>query len=179
MGIGIVLYFDDDSEKRICELWEKIYELDLCREMIDMDSRPHIALCCMREADNDEVIKRSVAFFKDIKPFKLRFDSYGSFPGEGGTVFLAPAPTEELLKLHKAFDAIFPDYETAKLDYYKPCKWTPHCTLALRTAKECAIRIMELLMDDFEPLEVEVTRVGFAEIFPIRYMHDKTIRLTE
>lgn len=44
MGIGVVLHFDKESERKIKDVWQKMCNDGICSEMLNPNARPHITL---------------------------------------------------------------------------------------------------------------------------------------
>ena len=107
--------------------------------------------------------KRLGEFAAKWPPFTIRFGSVGTFPMSGGTVFLAPVPSEDLLMIHRYFHCCFDDLEANEWEYYKPYMWVPHCTLSTRTADSAVPDIVRLALEKFRPFAVEIGEVSLVK----------------
>ena len=51
MPYGVMLYFDDQTEKTILNIWQSLAENNLSSSMLDAGIRPHITLAIYEELD--------------------------------------------------------------------------------------------------------------------------------
>lgn len=107
--------------------------------------------------------KRLGEFAVRWAPFTIRFGSIGSFPMSGGTVFLAPVLSEDLLMIHRYFHCCFDDLKGNQWEHYRPSMWVPHCTLSTNT-EDCAVPdIVRLVLEKFRPFAVEISAVSLVK----------------
>lgn len=131
MGFAIELYFDEESDKRVRQLWQALAEGGITSRMVDIEARPHISLAVL-EKGRPSTIEQGIAdFARHIEPFSLQLSSVGSFPTAEGVVFLAPVVTGSLLAVHDQFHDWLLKAGLVSLDYYLPGNWVPHCTVAI------------------------------------------------
>jgi 2'-5' RNA ligase len=126
--------------------------------------RPHLSLSGVTCLDVPAASAALAKFARRTPPLSLELEAIGAFPGPGGVVYLAPAPSLELLQLHQAF------YQSVLSDgqggwccnvnhYYLPGRWMPHITLAMDLPPEAV------------PPAVAVCRAQVALFQPARLTH--------
>ncbi len=177
MSLGVVFYFDDESNKIIREIWQRLCDKGICSEMLDTKSIPHISIASFDSNRITEIIDRAEQFSRTIRSFKLNLTSIGCFPGENGIVYLAPKVTSEFLDVHNSFYEYYKDEVFYPNQLYMPDKIVPHCTMTINVDRKRALMAVDMLMDECLPFEVTITAIGFAEYYPIKYLQDYTIYL--
>jgi hypothetical protein len=179
MNIASVLFFDEEAQNEIMRLWRRLYELDICKEMIDTNSRPHISLGAFSDTDLEDVYERALEYAKEVSKLKVSLTSISCFSGDGGVVYLAPQVTAELLEVHRKYYEVFADFDSSKFKIYTPPYWVPHCTMTIGVSKEKVVEGVRLLLQEFKPIEAKLSAIGFVEFYPISYRHDLTVSLKE
>ncbi|MFZ5352296.1 MAG: 2'-5' RNA ligase family protein [Bacillota bacterium] len=177
MSIGVVFYFDDSTNEKIHKLWKILYDRNICREMIDSGSYPHVSLAAFDYENKEEIINRARQFAKTIKKFTMTFSSIGCFPGDAGIVYLAPKATIDLLHMHESFYSFYGDADFRPNRLYMPKLLVPHCTMTYNIDRENTLKAIDVLLDELQPFEAVVSSIGFAEFYPIKYLKDKVILL--
>ncbi len=110
--------------------------------------------------------KRLGEFAARWAPFRVNFGSIGAFAQSGATVFLTPAPSEDLLMIHRHFHCSFDDFEVNEWEYYKPSLWVPHCTLSTNIEDSVAPEVIGLVLDKFRPFPVEIAAASLVRFQP-------------
>jgi 2'-5' RNA ligase len=136
MYYSIELLFDEASEQVVRKLWSRLSDEKINDFMNLSNGDPHISLVILETEEINNVIRISEDYFSSVKKFELTFDSVGSFPGDEGVVYLSPVITEHLLKIHKGLLEKLNNYSQNIWGYYRVNKWSPHCTIALKTEKK-------------------------------------------
>lgn len=177
MAVAAVLYFDEESEKKIYRLWQMIFNTGLCTTLLGEGAFPHITLGGFEGVTPEEVAERLRHKSPLWPKSSIQFTSVSTFLNEHGTVYLAPKVTEDMLRWNREFHNIFADWREKALPLYTPELWVPHCTLALNIARAQVFQVMQTTLDTFQPFFVETAAIGFAEFYPLRYRKELDIIL--
>ncbi|MDV2476360.1 2'-5' RNA ligase family protein [Rhodococcus zopfii] len=132
MALAVCLLFDADTEHALRRLWHRLENLDVPTLLTHTHRRhvPHVSYAVLRTFVVDEVAD-AVEQLPDGGPMVLHLDALGSF--RRGRIWLAPAPTEDLLRRqHRVVEAVVATGADLHRNY-RPGAWTPHCTLSPRT----------------------------------------------
>ncbi len=172
MGYAIVLYFDENSEIIIRDMWKLLYDNNINKLMHDSNSRPHITLAIYDEDlyDLDNFINSVEDYAKTLKPFKLIVSNIGMFNTNEGVAFLAPKVTGELLDIHYKLYEGLKQYAEFAWNYYIPDNWIPHCTIAIELSKEKLLQSIEVLSDIFSPFDITIEKLGIVKFSPVEYV---------
>jgi hypothetical protein len=93
-------------------------------------------------------------------PLPVSFQHVGQFPG--GVLWLGPAPTEELLALHRETVARLDAADIPIWPLYRPWVWVPHSTLSM-TARRAAVAKAVPLCSDIPPMPTELVAAAVAD----------------
>lgn len=172
MGYGIELYFDDESNRKIRNIWTALYDEKANKFMINSNSKPHLTLKVYEESLEDlEGLKMLVESFpKSLKTFKLHFSNIGFFNTGEMVMTIMPKVTEALLNSHRTFDSLSKAYNLHGWQYYNTDQWVPHCTMALNIRKTKEHECFDILSSMFEPFEAKVTKIGLIHFMPIEQL---------
>lgn len=170
MGLAVELFFDDKSERIVREMWQALAERDIAPFLWESGSRPHVTLTVFDDADVAELEARVASFARTTPAFRMSFSSIGTFSTDEGVVFLAPKPSEILLRRHRDFQQTLGAFRPQQWPYYAPELWVPHCTMVLEAGRAKAIEAIAALQDLFRPFEATVESVGVVEFRPIRHL---------
>jgi hypothetical protein len=135
MRYAIELVFDATSEEKLTDIIDGLDGVGATPTLLQFDERPHLSLALFESDNPTDVLKKLKVLAKTLRCVPLKFESIGVFQ-KTGVVFLAPAPTRELLRAHQAVQKIArpslkkTDWDAA--DYYCVDDLVFHCTLALR-----------------------------------------------
>jgi 2'-5' RNA ligase len=178
LAIGLTLWFDEELERRLRDLWRELEALGVRSHLYNGLYRPHVTLSIWETARLSELeadLRRLVA----SRPrFPLRFTGVGEFDDEETAVFLRPE-AECLPELQRTVHELAAPFGVLTSRYYLPDHWIPHCTMAWRVAVEQfqtareAMRARESLPSGLvtalgvvdTPAEVELERLEFASQF--------------
>ncbi|WP_105616109.1 2'-5' RNA ligase family protein [Vallitalea okinawensis] len=174
MGYAVELYFDEDSEKIIKDIWQVLYEKNVSKFMYESNSRPHITLAVYNDSLTDLITfqKYVETFASGLRLFELNLSHIGIFNTDEGVVFLGPKVSEGLLLIHKRFHEAMKAYEEYVWPYYQPNLWEPHCTLAIDLSKPDVLKCIEIMSKDFKPMIVRIEKVGLIKFKPIEYLSE-------
>ena len=173
MPYAVELLFDEEGEARVRRIWEALKAAGLSAYMVESGSIPHITLAVydslltsntvnLSRIDEIRFCKRLGEFAARWAPFTVNFVSIGAFPQSGGTVFLTPTPSEDLLMIHGHFHCSFDDFEANEWEYYKPPFWFPHCTLSTSAEDSAVPEVIRLVLERFRPFPVEIAAASLV-----------------
>lgn len=164
---AVELYFDAAAEAAIRALREILLEIGISPSPRLLDSRPHLSLAVL-EAARTDLLLAAVRSLATAPPLQLNFGAVGSFAGDGHVLFLAPAPTAELLNRQRALHTLLNDLPEAQVwNHYLPDRWTPHCTLEMEIAAERlpdAFAAVRSALTPISALTEELGVVGFPQL---------------
>jgi len=170
MSYAISLWFDDESEKKIRNIWKALSESNLSSVLWTGSYRPHITLAVCEEL-NLPLFKESLSeLFKATESFQLTLPLIGCFtslPGNlsssGSAVFLGVTPTNFLLNFHAEIHKQIGFFGKTPKKYYLPNIWNPHCTLAPGVLSENIPNVIKVVQKTDLPLVIKVTRIGVID----------------
>lgn len=138
---------------------------------------PHLTLGAVTVATPDlEQVRALVAgLAQRQRPFGVRLDHFGAFPG--GVLWLGPQPSAALSALQFAVDGGLQEAGHARAfgAQSDPAQWVAHCTLARRLAPNALGRAVALVAEGFRPAAGRVERLliirlgsgAAAEVLPL------------
>ncbi len=129
MPFALQLYFDPITEGAIRDLWWRFAEAGIASYLHESPNRPHITLIGYDALDLARAERSLTAVARACSPFSLTFSHLGAFLHPSPVVFLAPTPTVDLLRLHRATYESSAAAGTDPWEAYLPGQWVPHCTI--------------------------------------------------
>ncbi len=169
MGYTALLYFDDKTEQSILDLRHALTEQGIEPLIEKSGERPHVSLAGFSDdTDYDLLISLVREYANNIKPFDVRFDSFGIFPSTENVLFLSPTPTIQLLTCHKEFHQQLPQENFLSSPYYVPENWTPHCTVKMNIPRNQLAKAVEYCGKNFKPIQGQFQEIGVVEYFPVK-----------
>lgn len=170
MKLALNLYFDQEAERKIIGIWNRLANLKAGKCMSCSNGRPHITLAIYEDVDSSFFNEKIKVVAEKIQPFKLKFLQIGIFPNNKGAIFLTPNLTNELFKTHSISYEEFGELAEKCWDHYKPQSWHPHCTLSLETPITFIPKVIEEILKDFQPIDVTIESIGMVSLEPIEYL---------
>jgi 2'-5' RNA ligase len=170
MPYAIELYFDAATEARIRGLWEEFESIG-AGSMREGDARPHLSLAVCESVNLPAMCEWLERFATSTACFPLTFASLGVFATAAPVVFLAPKVTPELLALHAGFFTNLKGTTQDCWPHYAPSQWVPHCTLAMRLARDQMERAVGICQGAGLPWTGVVSEIGIVEFRPVRQLH--------
>ncbi len=161
MGYAVELYFDQDSEKMIMDLFGRLES-----ECLNYNARPHISLSVHEDIDVDECIKMVREVFSDVRKIPLRLSSVGVFKGESNVLFIAPDANDLLTDLHSKFHTLLQNSTISTSEYYSPESWVPHCTIDFDIPLEGLGDKEKIAHENFHPFQAQIAGVGIVKFKP-------------
>ena len=129
---AVVLYFDEDTEERLFELWAAldVHGVDSAARTYGAGYRPHLTLAIVDAPEAGRLVEALEEPLADAVGLPVTLASLGFFVPYPCPAYLAVTPTSRLLALHEqVYDALD---GTLCWDHYLPGSWVPHSTLAMR-----------------------------------------------
>ena len=159
MVAAIELYFEPVVERRLRTLWTALEQAGVptLANHTHRRHRPHVSLVVA-----DELPPEPVAAAVDALalPVRVVLQYVGQFPG--GVLWLGPAPTADLLALHRAVVARLDAAGIPFWPLYRPDVWVPHCTLSMTARGEAVVRAVRLCFDIL-PLEAALVSAAVVD----------------
>jgi len=171
MGYAVELNLSKDSAARVVKLWESLARESINSVMLDLGAQPHISLAVFEDLV-PAVLQDDLGRFAEVtRPLSVVLSSVGAFPTAEGVVFLAPIVTQELLGVHERFHSLLRDREGECVEYYRPGKWVPHCTVAIDIVADRIGAAIEMCVrsEAFGPVELD--EVSLIEFRPVREIY--------
>lgn len=160
----VIALFDDKTEELIQEIWKDLTEHNISyyEEEIN-DARPHITIGSYTELDKEAYINALETFYEHKGPFKITFNTVGSFLNFG-TLFLSPTVTRELLDFHSSHHEYFHSFNETANPLYLPDNWIPHCTLANKLPPEKLAQGFEHCLKRGDLVEAKITGIALIQL---------------
>ncbi|MCY3774111.1 MAG: 2'-5' RNA ligase family protein [Gemmatimonadetes bacterium] len=169
MGYAIELFYDDESERAVLDIWDGLGAALGQPSLSELDARPHVSLAVYDDGlDTNDFPDRLLEFARSIDPFDFKLSSLGTFPGQEGVVFLAPVVTRRLLEVHARFHEVFSNQDNTGMDYYLPGNWVPHCTVAIDLSAAEVIEAVAYGREAFQPISGRFREIGLVEFRPVK-----------
>src|SRR6266436_5923177 len=163
MPFAVEMFFDENADKRVREIWDDLARAKVNSFMIDGGYHPHVTLGVLEGYTSPGFENEFRAFCKrDALPIK--FDCLGIFPRPEGVVYLGAVVTEQLLTVHREFQTRFSGLMSGVRPYYLPGNWIPHCTLAYGLSVDAIPSAVEVCSQCTFPLIAQVREIGLVEV---------------
>lgn len=172
MFYSIGLYFDNETDQLVRNVWKKLSEHQLPDYYFRSENRPHITLAIFSGTDIEKAERLLFQFSQSSRPFSLSFQQIGMFTGPDWTVFWAPVVTMKLLELHADLHQKFSPFSTfPDFTYYNPDKWIPHCGIAMEIKEYQQIpQILEYCQGLTKSHEARITEIGLISFRPVNHL---------
>ena len=163
MGFAVEMYFDPRSRQAVMQRFEAIQSTILA-----LGAEPHISLSLHEEVDLSVMQALIKDFAARQEVVTLEMHSLASFMTDECVLFLAPTLTPELLALHDQFHQALQAKSIPSNEYYRPGKWTPHCTLDFEISREALVEKFAICHPMGGVGEVRVESIGMIEYRPVQ-----------
>lgn len=170
MPYGVILYFDEQTEKEFFKVWQNLADLNLSSQVLEAEIRPHITLAIYEELDCQPCENELVKITSKTSSLPVQFTHLGIFTNPEPVVFAAPLITHELLDFHKNLHTRLTKEGKEPWELYKPGRWVPHCTLALDFQMKNLTEIIRYSQVLHFPMDVRAVQLGVVNFKPIRDM---------
>lgn len=171
MDIAVELFFNPESEELVRDIWHMLAQAGVNSAMEDLGSTPHICLAVYNDVEIAALQKKVADFAAGFSPIPLRLSAVGFFPGEEGVMFLVPAPTEGLQKMHSWYHKNTEEWSHLVWPYYRlGGVWFPHCTLAMGLKDPELSQALRIVRGGFTGMDIIVESVGVVQYSPAQVM---------
>ncbi len=169
MGYAIELFYDDEAEQAVRDIWDGIaVELEK-PSLSDLGARPHVSLAVYTDdLDMTGVQENLLKFAQSIDPFDFCLRSLSAFTRQEGVVYLAPVVTEQLLSVHERFHEAFAQHKDSVVAHYQPGNWIPHCTVAIDLVPAEIQKAVGYSREAFTPISGRFQEIGLIEFRPVK-----------
>ena len=177
MQYAIELYFDQETEKSLLALAQKVADENLSGKYLAWKTRPHLTLACFNDVDEAGCMERLKAFAQRHQPIPAYIGSVGMF-NDTKTIFASPIMNRSMYQIQAELHEALSGFDTTGWEWYCPDRWTPHCTLALMSEDEDSAfyQASELILREFRKLSGQFVAIGLVKItFPVQEIDTITL----
>jgi len=162
---AIELFVGSRLDQYVRDSWKGLKDLHITSALPDIEGiRPHITVAVNDDIDDAEAFGEKLEdLMRSQTILPIAIDSLSAFP-ETGTVFVAPAVTNELFALHRRYNEHFSAYSSSAHYHYTPDRWNPHCSLAIRLTKIQLTRALACCLNHFKPLQSTIDAIGLVKL---------------
>lgn len=173
MQYAIELYYDEETEKKLSALVQKVADEKLSTKFLEWKTRPHLTLACFNDVDEAKCTELLKEFSANHKVMPAYIGSVGMF-NDTKTIFVSPIMNKSMYQFHSELHTALGDFDSAGWEWYCPDRWVPHCTIALtkEDADEVFYRASDLILHEFEKIAGEFTAIGLTKVtFPVQEIY--------
>jgi 2'-5' RNA ligase len=164
MPFAVEMFFDENADKLVRNVWNELAVAKLTSSMIDGGYRPHVTLGVFEGYTSPEFENEFRSFIGRRGVFSVKFDYLGVFPRPEGVVYFGAVVTGQLLSVHGEFTRHFASLMMGIRPYYLPGSWVPHCTLAYGLSVAAIPAAVEVCSRSVLPITAQVKEIGLVEI---------------
>lgn len=175
MSFSIELHFDQKSNLIIRNMWKKLRERNVSDYMDKYGGFPHVSLAIFDDIDVLSVVKLIEEVVENENMFTVKMSSLGIFPSNESVLFLSPVASATLINLHSKLHMLIKDIES-KWEYYLPDLWVPHCTLGMNIHKSKLNNAIDVITEDYVPLEVIIESIQLVEFNSVKIVKSFKLR---
>lgn len=167
MAFAVSLKSVNASAETIVSLWDRASAFEDSPSMRGLSYPPHITFAIYDAADASEQV--AIATIKSMaerrSDIEIAFDRIRTFDGPPLILWADPAPRQTLHELHHLMhSAIDPKFCRP---HYRPGRWVPHCTLAMRTLPDRNADALAFARDFRGRLRVVFDVIDCARLDPL------------
>lgn len=169
MQYAVELYYDEETEKKIFSLAQKIADEKISTKFLEWKTRPHLTLGCFNDVEEESCTEKLKKFAKNHKCLPAYIDSVGMF-NDTKIVFLSPTMNRGMYQLQSELHDYMKGFDTNGWEWYCPESWVPHCTVAItgEDNDEAFYRASDLVLHEFRKIEGRFVSIGLVKItFPV------------
>lgn len=146
---------DEETDRSLTAIHAALRGAGICANS-ETDFPFHLTLADFAISQEAEALQRAQEVCSRTPAFELQLTHLGLFGLK--VLFIAPAPTLELLALHRA---LTPDTPAADAH-----SWVPHITMMLDMPEEAVLEAVKVVTDTFTPRTAHFSRVAAYEFSP-------------
>jgi 2'-5' RNA ligase len=163
---AVVLDLDEVSDHRVRQLWLALERQGVSSptSVAPATNRPHVTLAIIDGEAPARVAERLEPVLADAPGMPITLTALGFFLTALAPAHLAVAPTTPLVALHGAVHRTLGT--TGSWPYYRPGRWTPHCTLAMGVCSPSTVA--DALGQEALPITATVRSARVVELPPPR-----------
>lgn len=165
---AVKLHMNVAAELALRHLSGEIALAGLVDDSVLEATRPYITVAVYEDIRREQFIARLTQWAEEKPAQVIQLSQVGAFLKKPATVFLAPAMTDDLYRLHREFHERFRDIAYRPWAYYLPDIWAPHCTLAEDLTPYAAGRALEIVLDLCPHISGTVESVSLLTLDPVQ-----------
>ncbi|MCM1216182.1 MAG: 2'-5' RNA ligase family protein [Lachnospiraceae bacterium] len=169
MQYAIELYFDNETEQKLCDLAKKVAAEKISTKFLEWKTRPHLTLACFTDVEERKCMERLGAFAKKHKVMPAYIGSIGMF-NDSRTIFVSPVMNSGMYQFHRELHETLDCFDTKGWEWYCPDRWVPHCTIALtgEDTDDAFFKASDLLLHEFRKMSGKFVSIGLVKVtFPV------------
>lgn len=167
----ISVYFDENTNKTIQNLINRVAKASGNTYMIDNKVPPHMTITAIQAKEPEKLITCFESLKGNIISGKINIVSPGQLLPY--VMYIAPVLNEYLDKISKEIASVTENVSGVKLSkYYRPYSWLPHITIGKTLSHDEMIKAFQIMHQYFVPFEASVTEIGLARTNP----HEDIVR---
>jgi hypothetical protein len=161
VALGVCLLFDEESDRALRRLWDRLEERGVAtlRSHTHRRHRPHLSYVSLLRWDLDAV-RDVVEALPDRGPIDLTFDAIATF--RRGRAFLVPAAPASLVLRQQTVAENVAATGAVMHHHYQVGRWLPHCSVAPRTRLD-QLSTMAAAAYDVLPLAVRISGAALID----------------
>jgi 2'-5' RNA ligase len=171
MAYAINIRADNGTARHIEKLWRLASFFEASPSMEVMNYPPHITVAVYDEIEEEVLFEALRAGFEGIPKLPIRIVGLGFFEPANSIVLWAAPEVPQLLR--SAVQTIHDYVGLARCrPSYRPGRWVPHCTLALRVSRENRDKAIAFVKASIDPFEVVFDVADCASFHPITVLQE-------
>jgi len=175
MAFAVNIYFDPETEALLQRYWKALDHANIPNKT-QRAFRPHITLCIFDDINCDDCECYINQVSSQLSMHAITLDHIGIFNNGQKVLFLAPAPNEKMLRMHKEIYETLAQYARNPWKLYHPNEWVPHSTLANDLEEEELMRALAIALEIPLPIHTEISQIGIIEFDPIHTIFEVDIK---
>lgn len=171
MGIAWIATFDEGLDASVLRIWAALEAEGLGSTPGQLGERPHVSLFLGDGKDESAAL----GIFEDSLAPRMgaTLQPAGIFLGPAPVLYLALAPTEDLLGYHRGIHARIEAAGLARDPHYLPDSCVFHCTLAVGLRREDLPRALAVVDGYSRPLAGRIEGMQLLRYFPVEVLGQK------